>query len=75
MKKRLRKKKRKTRVGYMCAIDFQWELGEVYMEGIPVYRSVEELKKLRTCWEECGILKVTVKARKWVEKQDFFKKT
>lgn len=45
--------------GYMCAIDWDWELGEA-MGGTKIYSSVEDLKECHKCWEECGIVKVKV---------------
>lgn len=59
-----------TRTGYMCAVDFRWELGEV-PDSAPVYSSVEDLKRQRTCWKSCGIVKVEVKLLEWVEPENF----
>lgn len=50
---------KKTITGYMCPIDFQWELGEA-AGGTVIYASIEDLKKNHTCWEECGIIEVEV---------------
>jgi len=63
------------RTMYMCGVDWQHELCEAPdLEGkAPLYTSVEELKRLRTCWEECGIVEVEVKVTQWVQKQNFFK--
>ena len=53
-----------TRVGYMCAVDFEDELGEhaVTMdrkpEGTKIYDSLAELHEARACTEECGWVKV-----------------
>ena len=44
---------------YMCQIDFQHHLTGDW-SGIPVYTSVESLKAHRPCWEDCGIVKVSV---------------
>lgn len=46
--------------GYMCATDFNWEVGEA-LGGTTVYASVEDLKHNRKCVEQCGIVKVEVK--------------
>lgn len=53
---------------YMCETDYRYELGEAPdLEGkAPLYSSVEELKRLRTCWDECGIVEVEVKMTKQV---------
>ena len=60
-----------SRVGYMCKTDFTWELGAA-LDGNTVYPSVEDLKKNRKCWEECGIVKVKIlleevvtKSKRW----------
>lgn len=47
---------------YCCSTDWSHELGEAPdLEGKqPLYSSIEELKKKRTCWEECGIVRVKV---------------
>jgi hypothetical protein len=64
-----------TRKMYMCGVDWQHELCEAPdLEGrAPLYSSVEELKRLRTCWEECGIVEVEIQVTKWVQKQDLFR--
>ncbi|MTH96538.1 hypothetical protein [Roseibium sp. RKSG952] len=45
--------------GYMCKTDFDCELGRA-KGGNPVYPSIEDLKESRSCWNECGIVKVRV---------------
>jgi ribosomal protein L34E len=57
-------------MGYMCGVDYQHEVGEV-MDSTPVYSSVEDLKRQRTCWKRCGICEIEIRAVKWVEPQDF----
>ena len=46
-------------IGYMCAVDFECELGAA-LGGNTVYPSIEDLKKNHECWEECGIVEVKV---------------
>lgn len=58
--------------GYMCAIDWQHELGEA-MGGNKIYPSIKDLKRNHTMWDECGIVKVKVELVEWVEKQDLMK--
>lgn len=48
-----------SRIGYMCKVDFMWELGEA-MGGNEIYASIEDLKENRPCVEECGIVKVEI---------------
>jgi hypothetical protein len=45
--------------GFMCAIDWQHEIGNA-ADGNKVYPSVAALKKEHTMWEECGIVEVEV---------------
>lgn len=45
--------------GYMCAIDFECELGKA-SGGNTVYPSVDDLKRRHASWEECGIVEVRV---------------
>lgn len=56
---------------YACGVDWNWEIGEaVDLEGVmPLYSSVEELKAKRSCWVECGIVKLTLSLDSWVEKE------
>ena len=46
-------------IGYMCAIDYDYELGRA-AGGNTIYPSVEDLKKNHSMWEECGIVEVKV---------------
>lgn len=54
-----------TRTGYMCATDFNYELGHA-KGGTEVYPSLDNLRINRNCIKECGIVKVTVKVDKIV---------
>lgn len=56
-------------IGYICGIDFQHEFD--HPTNIGLYSTAEELKLNRTCWKQCGIVKVEIKVVKWVEPQDF----
>jgi len=47
------------KVGYMCMIDFEHELGRA-RGGSVVYPSVENLKENHAPWEECGIVEVKI---------------
>lgn len=64
-------KKKSSKIGYMCGVDFQHEMDPHINEGIKVYNSIETLKELRTCWKQCGIIKVRVTLEKWELDQDF----
>ncbi len=47
-----------ARKGWMCANDFDCELGHIVCE---VYGSEEELRRKRPCVTECGVVEVEVK--------------
>ena len=73
LKTKKKKAKKISRTGYMCAVDFRWELGEV-MDSTPIYSSVKALKEQRKCWVQCGIIKVKVTGEKMVSPEDFGRK-
>jgi len=58
---------------YICGTDWQHEIGNVKSLSLPVYTTVEEMKKNCKCWDECGIIEVEMKFVKWHEPQDYFK--
>lgn len=62
----------KHKIGYMCGVDFQHELGEA-LGDTPVYSSIEELKREKRCWKQCGIVEVKIQLVSWAEKQNFEK--
>jgi len=47
------------RFGYICKIDWDWELGEA-LGGSKIYPSLKDLKAHHSCWKDCGIVKVKV---------------
>lgn len=58
---------------YCCGVDYQHEPHE----DIEWFSTVETLKEKKSCWEECGIIEITLDIRgeevglKWIVKQDF----
>lgn len=56
----------KVKVGYMCGVAWQHELGET---DVIVYGSEAELRENADCTDECGVVKVEVKLVKWVKPQ------
>lgn len=58
-----------TKTLYACGVDWDHEIGEAPgLEGkMPLYSSVEELKKNLSCWKDCGIVEVEINLKKWVE--------
>ena len=62
------KKKKKSRVGYMCQVDFDWELGEA-LGGTKIYSSVDDLKYERPCVSNCGIVKVVITFEECVQEE------
>lgn len=57
-----------TRTVYSCGVDWQHEIGQAEdLEGtMPLYSSVERLKKDRTCWAECGIVQLNLSKVAWI---------
>jgi hypothetical protein len=55
--------------GFMCAIDWQHELGEA-SGGNRIYPSLRDLKEYHPMWEECGVVEVEVSLVGWVAEQN-----
>ena len=56
--------------GFMCGVDWQHELGAA-AGGNRIFATVEDLKRCYPCVEECGIVEVGVRLKRWVLEQDF----
>lgn len=65
-------KNKDIRIGYVCGVDFQHELGEA--NDVVIYSSIEALKTNRSCWTSCGIVKLEISVKSWVEKQNLSEK-
>jgi hypothetical protein len=63
--------KKVSKKSYVCGVDWQHEIGEC--NDVKLFSSIKALKKARTCWEECGIVELEIKVKKWVEPQNLFK--
>jgi hypothetical protein len=61
---------------YTCGVDWQHEIGQAsdLCGKSPLYHSVKALKAKRTCWKECGIVKLSLTLDEWVVDQDFGRK-
>jgi hypothetical protein len=55
----------KVALGFMCAVDFAYELGEA-LGGTSIYESSEDLRNCRACIDECGEAEVAT-----ISKADF----
>lgn len=55
------------KVGYMCAIDYEYHIEDDW-NGTEIFPSVKSLKKQSPCVKSCGILKVKVTVEKTVKK-------
>jgi hypothetical protein len=51
--------------GWMCAVDFDWELGEA-KGGNRIYASEKDLREHHDCVDKCGIQEVVT-----MSKEDF----
>jgi hypothetical protein len=59
-----------ARIGYMCAIDFDHELGAA-MGGSRIWPDVEDLKRNHPCADECGIVEVKIVRTKIVQPSNY----
>ena len=59
-------KKPKTITAYMCGTDFTCEAGHTV---VTTYASVESMKSMNSCWEECGIVEVEIRFKKLIEEE------
>jgi hypothetical protein len=50
---------KEPKYGYMCEIDWTWELGEA-KGGTTIYPSIKDLKEEHPVWANCGIVKVRI---------------
>ncbi len=51
------------KIGYMCFIDYNWELSHT---NVHVYESVKALQEARNCGPYCGIIEVEVSFKKFM---------
>ena len=70
---------KKTKIGYICATDFDWELEELIggeNDTYPrIYPTMEEAQRRRHCLNPkvaryCGIYKVEITVLEQVQKED-----
>lgn len=64
--------KENSRIGYMCATDFDFEVGEA-PGGIQIYRSKEDALAHRSCIRSCGLVKVKIMLEKVILKSNLLK--
>jgi hypothetical protein len=60
--------KRVSKKSYVCGVDWQHEIEEC--NDVKLYSSVKALKKARSCWEECGIVELDIRVKKWIYPQN-----
>lgn len=60
--------KKEPRFGYMCKVDFDWELGEA-LGGSTIYPNLKDFKEHVKCHDHCGIVKVRITEEKVVKKE------
>ncbi len=63
--------KPESKVGYLCGIAWQHEVGEA--DKVELYGSLEDAKADHPAYEQCGIVKVLVSEVEWVVPQDLDK--
>jgi len=52
----------------MCGVSFQHDFCDDNAHHVELYGSISALKHHKTCFKECGIVKVTVTLEKYVLK-------
>lgn len=64
----------RTMTLFLDGVDWQHELGEAG-DGTTLYPSLQGLKVGNSCWESCGVVKVTARFlnEEWVVPQDLMK--
>lgn len=61
-----------VRYGYMCSVDFYHEVGEGNAPGgVTVYQSVKEIRALRPCVNECGIVRVKIELANTIQEPKY----
>ena len=65
------KKKKESKTAYMCGTAFAWDLCDDNAHYTELYGSISALKRNKTCFNECGIVKVTVTKEKVVKRGKF----
>lgn len=65
--KKKRKPKKESKTGYLCGVDFRWDLCDDNAYPVELYGSIKAIKHNKECIKECGIVKVTVTLEEWVE--------
>ena len=61
---------RDCKKAYVCGVAWQHEIGET---DVTMYESARRCRKERGCTEECGIVEIEVRFKRWVKKQDLTK--
>lgn len=62
-------------VHYLCGVDYQHEMEE---GTATMYKSLYELKRVARCWEQCGIVRLTLDpggkevSHEWIEEQNLY---
>lgn len=59
-------------IGYMCAIDWECELG-LASGGNRVFPSIEDARETLKCAEGCGIVEVEVRFRRVIDRGQIIK--
>ena len=62
--------KEEPKIGYMCKIDFDYEVGNA-AGGNPIHPSIEDLRRSHDYVDSCGIVEVEVVLRKVIKETEF----
>ncbi len=61
--------RKRVRVGYMDLTDWDYELGEA-LGGNKIYPSIEDCIENNKCIDECGIIKVEIRAVEVIQERN-----
>lgn len=58
----------KNKIAYICRTDWEYEL-ENASGGTKLFSSIEDLKKHKSCWKDCGIIKVEIEFKEEIKEK------
>lgn len=65
-------KRKQPKYGYMCKTDYLFFMSSRGPPATEIYNSLEEMKRVSDCWDECGIVKVKLEYVEQIEKGSFW---
>jgi hypothetical protein len=69
-KTKSKREPKKTFEGFMCGTALFHDGGIGNAHSVVIYRTVRELKEDSPCWDRCGIVRVKVTEKVWLEPEE-----